>query len=60
MNPEKARYIHNLLDTENDHLKKLHDIVLQSVEQEKLILEKIEHPSMEKLSTGQRIADRVA
>lgn len=60
MNPEKARYIHNLLDTENDHLKKLHDIVLQSVEQEKLLLERIEHPSMEKLSTGQRIADQVA
>ncbi len=40
MNPEKAKYIHNLLDTENDHLKKLHEIVCQAVEQEKLLLEK--------------------
>jgi uncharacterized membrane protein len=60
MNPEKARYIHNLLDTENDHLKKLHEIVCQAVEQEKLLLEKIEQPDKEKLSTGQRIADQVA
>jgi uncharacterized membrane protein len=60
MNPEKARYIHNLLDTENDHLKKLHEIVCQAVEQEKLLLEKIEQPDKEKLSAGQRIADQVA
>lgn len=60
MNPEKAKYIHNLLDTENDHLKKLHEIVCQAVEQEKLLLEKIEQPAKEKLSTGQRIADQVA
>lgn len=60
MNPGKTKYIHNLLDTENDHLKKLHDIVCQAVEQEKLILEKIEKPVPEKLTTGQRIADKVA
>ncbi|MGN6417604.1 MAG: DUF1003 domain-containing protein [Pseudobacter sp.] len=60
MKPEKTKYIHNLLDTENDHLKKLHEIVCQAVEQEKLILEKIEKPVAEKLTTGQRIADKVA
>ena len=60
MNPEKAKYIHNLLNTENDHLRKLHEIVCQAVEQEKLILQKIEEPVTEKLSTGQRIADKVA
>lgn len=60
MKPEKAKYIHNLLDTENDHLRKLHEIVCQAVEQEKLILQKIEEPQNEKLTTGQRIADKVA
>lgn len=60
MKPEKTKYIHNLLDTENDHLKKLHEIVCQAVEQEKLILENIEKPVAEKLTTGQRIADKVA
>ena len=60
MKPEKTKYIHNLLDTENDHLKKLHEIVCQAVEQEKLILENIEKPVAEKLTAGQRIADKVA
>lgn len=60
MNPEKAKYINNLLNTENDHLRKLHEIVCQAVEQEKLILQKIEEPTAEKLSSGQRIADKVA
>ncbi|NML23416.1 DUF1003 domain-containing protein [Pseudoflavitalea sp. G-6-1-2] len=60
MNPQKGRYIHDLMNTENDHLKKLHEIVCQAVEQEKLILQNIEKPSSEKLTTGQRIADQVA
>lgn len=60
MNPGKAKYIHNLLDTENDHLRKLHEIVCQAVEQEKLVLQKIEETSLEKLSTGQQVADKVA
>ncbi|WEK35106.1 MAG: DUF1003 domain-containing protein [Candidatus Pseudobacter hemicellulosilyticus] len=60
MNQVKGRYIHDLLNTENEHLKKLNDIVCQAVEQEKLLLASIEAPSQEKLSTGQRLADKVA
>lgn len=60
MNNIKARYIRDLLNTENEHLKKLNDIVCEAVEQEKLLLQSIEHPQQEKLSTGQRLADKVA
>ncbi len=38
MSKEKLQ---SLLDTENLHLNKLHDIVIQSIEEEKLISEKL-------------------
>ena len=60
MNKSKATYIDELLDTENDHLKKLNEIVLQSVEQEKLLLKNIAESAAEQLTLGQRLADRVA
>jgi uncharacterized membrane protein len=56
----KTKYINQLLDTENEHLKKLNEIVLQSIEQEKLLLQGISEPKEEQLSLGQRLADRVA
>jgi uncharacterized membrane protein len=60
MHSTKAKYINELLNTENDHLKKLNEIVLQSIEQEKLLLESIAQQDTEKLRFGQRLADKVA
>jgi len=60
MHSTKAKYIDELLNTENDHLKKLNEIVLQSIEQEKLVLENINQPDEEQSSFGQRLADKVA
>lgn len=61
MHSTKAKYISELLNTENDHLKKLNEIVLQSIEQEKLLLESLsQQQATEKLSFGQRLADKVA
>ena len=60
MYTSKAKYISELLDTENDHLKKMNEIVLQSLEQEKLLLQNISQPPDEQLTLGQRLADRVA
>src|SRR5690242_1844633 len=60
MQRNQAKFIHDLLNTENEHLKKLNEIVLQSVEQENLLLQSITSPQKEKLSLGQRLADRVA
>lgn len=60
MDVSATKYIKQLLETENDHLRKLNDIVCASVEQENLLLENISHPAAEKLTHGQRLADRVA
>lgn len=59
MTPIKARYIRDMLKTENEQLKKLNDIVCEAVEQEKILLQGINHTD-EKLSYGQRLADKVA
>lgn len=50
----------HLLQTENEQLKKLNDIVLQSIEEEKLLSQKLyefeeKHPPL-----GSRLADKVA
>jgi uncharacterized membrane protein len=60
MHSPKAKYITQLLDTENDHQKKLNEIVLQAIEQEKLVLQSISEPKNEPLTLGQKLADRVA
>ncbi|OQP59183.1 cyclic nucleotide-binding protein [Niastella vici] len=60
MHKSKAKYINELMDTENDHLKKLNEIVVQSLEQEKLLLQSLAEPKNEQLTLGQRLADRVA
>ncbi|MFD1630121.1 DUF1003 domain-containing protein [Pseudopedobacter beijingensis] len=48
----------SLLDTSDLRLKKLHTIVLKSIEEEQLISKKLE--SEENLTIGQRLADKVA
>lgn len=60
MSSSKVKYINQLLNTENDHQKKLNEIVLQSIEQEKLLLQNLSESKDEQLSMGQRLADRVA
>jgi uncharacterized membrane protein len=60
MYTSKAKYINELLNTENDHMKKMNEIVLQSIEQEKLLLQNIRQRKDEQLTPGQRLADRVA
>ena len=53
-------YVKELLHTENEQLKKLHDIVNQSLERESLLLKEIKKPKKEKISLGQRAADQIA
>ncbi len=55
---QKQNISRELLNTENDHLKKLNEIVLQSIEQEKLLLESINEKKDEQLSFGQRPAEQ--
>lgn len=53
-------YVKDLLHTENKQLKKLHDIVDQSLESESSILKDISKKKKEKASAGQRAADQIA
>jgi len=53
-------YAKALLQTESEHLKKLNEIVNQSLEQEKSIFQKISDKESEIFTTGQRAADKIA
>jgi uncharacterized membrane protein len=49
-----------LLDAENNQLRKLRDIVNDTLREEKLIVDNLLHPPAETLSIGQRVSDKVA
>jgi uncharacterized membrane protein len=49
-----------LLNQNNEHLKKLHEIVKKTLQEEELIIDNLLHPPKEILSQGQRISDKVA
>jgi uncharacterized membrane protein len=52
--------INQLLSDENEHLNKLHEIVNQTIQEEKLIVQNLLHPPLETLTAGQNISDKVA
>ena len=52
--------IKQLFETENEHLRKLHQIVSDTVKEEELIVNNLLNPAQETLSRGQRISDKVA
>lgn len=49
-----------LISTENEHLRKLHAIVEETVNEEQLIVNNLLNPPQEELTRGQRISDKVA
>ena len=50
----------NLLDSEDEQLKKLQEIVRKTIDEEQLIINNLLHPPTDKLSKGQMISDKVA
>jgi len=60
MKRSNTGYVKELLHTENKQLKKLHDIVNESLEKEDSLLKEIKDAKKEKTSTGQRAADQIA
>lgn len=52
--------IDNILSAQSQQLKKLHDIVLQSITDQDVLVSNLLHPPAEKTTTGQRISDQVA
>lgn len=55
----KKDHFYDLLKSSDDHIQKLHDIVLNSVKEEQLIASKI-YEKEEKLSFAERLSDKVA
>src|SRR5436190_2592251 len=49
-----------LLFDESEHLNKLHQIVKDTLKEEKLIIHNLLHPPLEILTPGQKISDKVA
>jgi len=52
--------INDLKNAEGEQLKKLHQIVKDAVEEEKLIIDSLQNPVKEVLSAGQKLSDKVA
>ena len=52
--------IKNLLDAEDEQLKKLQEIVKKTIDEEQLIITNLLHPPKDILSKGQVISDKVA
>ncbi|MCC6726346.1 MAG: DUF1003 domain-containing protein [Saprospiraceae bacterium] len=57
---KQQHYLASVLHTENMHLKKLHSIVHDAMKEEELIVKNLMQKRPEALTTGQRIADKVA
>ena len=55
-----TKEIDELLNSQNESLKKLHNIVKQSIKSEELIITNLLHPPDEPLTKGQKISDSVA
>lgn len=52
--------VERLVSDENEHLKKLHRIVEDTLKAEKLIIHNLLNPPLEILTQGQKISDKVA
>jgi uncharacterized membrane protein len=52
--------IDQLLSEQNDQLNKLHNIVLETIKEEQLIVNNLLNPPKEIITTGQSISDKVA
>ncbi|MCY7329449.1 MAG: DUF1003 domain-containing protein [Saprospiraceae bacterium] len=53
-------YISGILQTEDEQICRLHDLVQEAIKEEKLIVEKLLHPPQDAITAGQRISDKVA
>jgi len=54
------QFLEKMLQTEDDHLKKMHGLVADALKEEKSIVKNLREESKEDATTGQRIADKVA
>ena len=52
--------IDNILNVQDAQIKKLHEIVLQSIKEEDILVKNLLHPPAEKITPGQKVSDKVA
>ncbi len=57
---QRKAYISGILQTEDEQMCRLHDLVDEAIQEEKLIVEKLLHPPQDAITAGQRISDKVA
>lgn len=57
---KESTLLSELLHTNDESLRKLHDIVEATLREEELIVQNLMHPPQEVLTQGQRISDKVA
>lgn len=50
----------SLFNTQNEHLKKLHEIVAKAIEEERLLTTNLLNPPQETLTRGQKLSDKIA
>lgn len=60
VNKQEKALLRKLLQTNDESLRKLHDIVESTMQEEELIIQNLLHPPAEVLTRGQRISDKVA
>ena len=60
MKKSQNEFLKSLIETENEQLRKLHQIVSDSINEEELLTATLAKPSDEKVSFGNRISDKVA
>lgn len=56
----KIKQLDSLLQNENEYINKLHKIVGESIDEEKLLIKDLMDPPLELLTVGQKITDKVA
>jgi uncharacterized membrane protein len=56
----EAEEMNKLLGEENEHIKRLHKIVRDTIKKEKLLIHSLLNPTEETLTFGQRLSDKVA
>ena len=57
---QETAQLTELLKTNDESIRKLHDIVTATLEEEQLIVKNLMHPAREILTSGQRVSDKVA
>ena len=61
MKKNTLEYVHHLMDTENQYVQKLNDIVKESLAEESLLTHQLKEEDTDSKATfGERVADKVA